>query len=97
MDIVDVQPSFITARKKDREIIFRLCVLDYYRDGSDYFIDVPATELPGFTIIFFKNKSNNNVAMFATEELGQGKKKLTDLKEMIKRKWEWELKETSTT
>jgi len=35
--------------------------------------------------------------MFATEELGQGKKKLTDLKEMIKRKWEWELKETSTT
>ena len=91
LDVLDIQPSFITARKGDRIITMRFCVTEYYKEGEDYYIDITPANHSDYTIVFFYNKKSNNVAMFDSKELGVGKKSLSALSNIIKKKWEWEV------
>lgn len=91
LDVLDIQPSFITARKGDRIITMRFCVIEYYKDGADYYVDIHPGNHSDYTVLFFRNKKSNNVAMFDSGELGSGKISLSALSTIIKSKWEWEV------
>jgi len=96
LSIVDVQPRFISAKKGDREFTFTLMVKDYYKDGDEYFVDVDKTETD-FIVFVFRNKPNDNVVLFKTDEIGDGKLSLLDMTDKIKKKWRWEINQISTT
>ena len=100
LDIIDVQPHFVSAKNKNGKFTFRLIDTEYYKDGDKYYVDVDKDDewhKTDFTIIFFRNKANNNVALFSTEDLGSGKLELSIVSAKIKSKWEWETKEIYTT
>jgi hypothetical protein len=94
LDIIDVQPHFVSAKNKNGRFVFRFIDTNYYRDGDDYYVDVEEDnnfKKSDFTILLFRNKSNNNVALFSTDELEHGKLSLSAITEKIKMKWEWEI------
>jgi hypothetical protein len=100
LDIVDVQPHFISAKNDKGTFVFRFIDTNYYKDGDGYYIDVDKdseTNKSDFTIILFRNKRNDNVALFSTNELEYGKLSLSSVAGKIKMKWSWEITETSTT
>ena len=100
LDIVDVQPHFISAKNDKGTFVFRLIDTEYYRDGEKYYVDVDKdseTNKSDFTIILFRNKRNDNVALFSTDELEYGKLSLSSVAEKIKMKWSWEISETFIT
>jgi len=99
LDIVDVCPPFIKCTKGEKEITLYFEETEYYKDGEDYFVNVPEPKSGSdFTILFFLNKKSNNLAMFETRDLDFSKPiSLSDLPSKIKKKWEWEVtKQTST-
>lgn len=91
LDIIDVQPSYITARSKGREVTMSLSVCEYFKRGKDFLINIKKLEPTDFTIVFIKNKPSNNVVMIKTDELKSGELSLLDMKHLIKKKWEWEI------
>jgi len=100
LDIVDVQPHFISAKNDKGTFVFRFIDTEYYRDGEKYYVDVDKdseTNKSDFTIILFRNKRNDNVALFSTDELEYGKLSLLGAAEKIKMKWSWEIAEKSIT
>jgi hypothetical protein len=100
LDIVDVQPHFISAKNDKGTFVFRFIDTKYYRDEDKYYIDVDKdseTDKSDFTIILFRNKRNDNVALFSTDELGYGILSLSSVAEKIKMKWSWEIAEISIT
>lgn len=100
LDIVDVQPHFISAKNDKGTFVFRFIDTKYYKDEDKYYIDVDKdseTDKSDFTIILFRNKRNDNVALFSTDELGYGILSLSSVAEKIKMKWSWEIAEISIT
>jgi hypothetical protein len=100
LDVIDVQPHIISAKNGNGTFVFRFISTEYYKDGDGYYIDVEKdsdTDKSDFTIILFRNKQNNNVALFGTSDLEYGKLNLKSVAEKIKMKWEWEIARTSIT
>ena len=100
LDIIDVQPHIISAKNDKGTFVFRLIDTKYYRDEEKYYVDVDKdseTNKSDFTIILFRNKRNDNVALFSTDELEYGKLSLSSVAEKIKMKWSWEISKTSIT
>ena len=92
LDIVDVQPHFISAKNDKGTFVFRAQKDSTLRPRED-----SETNKSDFTIILFRNKRNDNVALFSTDELEYGKLSLLGVSEKIKMKWSWEIAEKFIT
>ena len=96
MDVLDVQPPFISAKRDTREYTFKFIVTEYYEHDNDYYVDVDAEGQSDYTIVFFINKKNDNVALFDSKKLTGGRTRLKEIAEHIKQKWEWEVERYTT-
>lgn len=96
LDVLDIQPYFISAKKGDNEYTFGLMVKDYYKEGSDYLVNIDETDVD-FIILVIRNKPNDNVVLLQTSEINHGKVSLLEIRDKIKKKWQWEINRLSTT
>jgi len=96
LDVLNVQPPFISAKNDKREFIFKFLVTEYYEDDGDYYVDINEEGQSDYTIVFFINKKNDNVALLDSSKLTGGKTKLKEIAECIKQKWEWEVEKSIT-
>lgn len=96
LDIVDVQPYFISAKSKEKEYKFTLMVKDYYREESDYYIDLNDTDAD-YIVLVIRNKPNDNVVLLDSKDFDETKVSLSKVAKSIKKKWRWEINKISTT
>lgn len=96
LDIVDVQPYFITAKNERGEYKFTLMVKDYYKQGVDYFVNLDETDVD-YIVLVIRNKNLDNVVLLDSKDFNETKVSLSKIAKSIKKKWRWEIKKISTT